>query len=729
MDSYSASSSAHKTFQTYLSALNEAQKKAVQAEGRVLVSAGAGTGKTRVLILHYAWLVYEKNAPLQKIMAVTFTNRAAQEMRGRLEQLMGIHTKSLWIGTFHSLALRILKDTPELIDRKAGFSVLDTKDQGRIMAKLLKAMRAKKNYTPQNVIHQISAWKCKTWLPEEVPTAAADPVCLTLYHQYQEELKLINSVDFDDLLLLSYHLLKDHESIRTKWQNTFQHILVDEYQDINELQYVWLKLLSAYCDGLFCVGDDDQSIYGWRGANIENILNFQKDFAGAKVIALEENYRSASPILSAASQLIAHNRSRYGKTLTTQRTGGEKIDIQGLWDPQEEAAYVVGKIRENYKISNSYASMAILMRTTAQSREFEERLVMEQIPYQVIGSINFYERQEIRDMLGYLRWIHNKSDGLAFERIINTPKRGVGPIALEKIYLRAHNDQSSLEDACRALCSQEKMPPPLALLLQNVENWRHHKGSIQLLAERVFKESGYEAYLIGQGHEGLARQENVKELIKALENFQNLEEFLDHVSLLLELRARSSQDSVSILTLHAAKGLEFDETFLVGWEEQLFPHVRCLSERDLEEERRLAYVALTRAKNRVRITFCWNRRTLQGHMPASPSRFIQELPSCHVNLCLSLERPRAHTAPTQKQYSWNRSTHVSAAKAPVTSIDTVSAAASSKALSIHPGTRLFHKIFGWGTVQSHHGGIVKLHFERHGSKSVMEKFLSRVEGN
>ena len=726
MEPYCASSPTQKTFQTYLDALNVAQKSAVQAEGRVLVSAGAGTGKTRVLTLHYAWLVYEKQVPLHKIMAVTFTNRAAQEMRGRLEQLMGIHTKSLWIGTFHSLALRMLKDTPELIHRKAGFSVLDTKDQSRIIAKLLKATRAKKNYTPQNVLQQISSWKCKTWRPEDVPLDRADPVCLTLYHQYQEELRLINGVDFDDLLLLSYHLFKDNEQVRSTWQSVFHHILVDEYQDINELQYMWLKLLSARCEGLFCVGDDDQSIYGWRGANIENILNFQKDFTGAKVIALEENYRSASPILAAASQLIAHNRSRYGKTLMTQRIGGEKIDVQGLWDPQEEASYVVKKIREQYKIRNSYASMAILMRTTAQSREFEERLLMEQIPYQVIGSINFYERQEIRDMLGYLRWIHNKSDGLAFERIINTPKRGVGPSALERIYLRAREDQSSLEDACRVLCEHEKMPPALMMLLQNVGYWRRHTESLQLLAERVFKESGYEAYLIGQGHDGIARQENVKELIKALENFQSLEEFLDHVSLLLELRARASQDSVSILTLHAAKGLEFDETFLVGWEEQLFPHVRCLSERDLEEERRLAYVALTRAKERVHITFCWNRRTLQGYMPAAPSRFIQELPSCHVNMCFSLERPRTH--PSSKVYRCdanqngpNPSYHASN--------ETTAKTTSNEPKTIRPGTRLFHKVFGWGTVQSYHAGVVKLYFERHGSKSVMEKFLHKTEAS
>ncbi|ETZ04713.1 MULTISPECIES: ATP-dependent helicase [Holospora] len=706
-------------FSRIFETLNEAQKSAVQAEGKVLISAGAGTGKTRVLTLRYTYLVQKRKIPLSNIMAVTFTNRAAQEMKGRLEQLMSIQTKSLWIGTFHSLALRLLKSAPELMGRKPGFSVLDTKDQGRVMAKLLKSMKAKRQYTCQNVLQQISQWKCQTWLPEQV-SLPCDEVILTLYHQYQQELELTNSVDFDDLLLLSYHMLKTNETILSKWQRYFRHILVDEYQDINGLQYSWLKLLAAQTEGLFCVGDEDQSIYGWRGASIENILRFQEDFPGAYIIPLEENYRSSPSILSGASQLIGNNRLRHGKILRTQREGGEKIEVQGLWDSKEEAAYVIKKIVQSYQKGHPYSSMAILMRTSAQSREFEERFLVEHIPYQVVGSINFYERQEIRDMLGYLRWIHNPSDGLAFERVINTPRRGIGPGALGKIYLKAKEKEYSLEEAGRWLCQEEKMSPSLSILLHQVQQWRQHQGSLEQLAARVFQESGYESHLLNQGNDGISRQENVKEFLKALENFQNLEDFLDHVSLLLELRARSSQDSVSILTLHAAKGLEFDETFLVGWEEQLFPHIRCLSERDLEEERRLAYVALTRAKERVHITFAWNRRTIQGQMPSSPSRFIQELPACEINLRLSLEKSNA---PSFKQKDTTQKD---------VSIKTILLSQKEDSNfpekeAIRPGVRLFHHIFGWGIVESYNNRVVRLTFKQYGTKSVMDSFLSFSE--
>ena len=700
--------------------LNEAQKAAVQAKGRVLVSAGAGTGKTRVLTLRYAHLVQNCNIPLTHIMAVTFTNRAAQEMKGRLEQLMSIQTKSLWIGTFHSLALRLLKSAPERINRKPGFSVLDSKDQGRIMGKLLKAMKAKRQYTSQSVLQHISQWKCQTWLPQHVPSHH-DSTNLTLYHQYQQELEITNSVDFDDLLLLSYHMLKADHVFLCQWQQYFRHILVDEYQDINGLQYAWIKLLASQAEGVFCVGDEDQSIYGWRGASIENILRFQEDFPGAQIIPLEENYRSSPAILSAASTLIGNNHLRHGKILRTQRQDGEKIQVQGLWDSKEEATYVIKKIVESYQKGRPYASMAILMRTSAQSREFEERFLIEHIPYHVVGSINFYERQEIRDMLGYLRWIHNPSDGLAFERVINTPRRGIGPGALGKIYSKAKAHECSLEEAGRILCQEEKLSSALSILLHQVQKWRQYQGPLEHLAGQVFQESGYEAYLLSQGNDGISRQENVREFLKALENFQNLEDFLDHVSLLLELRARSSQDSVSILTLHAAKGLEFEETFLVGWEEQLFPHARCLSERDLEEERRLAYVALTRAKERVHITFAWSRRTIQGHMPSSPSRFIHELPALEINLNLSVEKDS--TSSVKYGFSKRTSREIPAGdlKYPTSKNASVSSAFQS---DIRPGVRLFHDIFGWGIVESYHGNVVQLVFKQHGTKSVMDSFLS-----
>ena len=606
--------------------LNEAQKSAICTQGYVLVSAGAGTGKTQVLILRYAYLVQVHCVSLSHIIAVTFTRRAAQELQERLEILLSIQSNTLWIGTFHGLALRILKSAPERIKRTSAFSIVNNQHQEHIIATILQCQEI----SPKEVLEQIHQWKCQTWLPWQVPSTQ-NTLYLKVYHQYQQELEITNSLDLDDLLLLSYHVFNTDPSFLRQWQKQFTHILVDEYQDINTLEYGWLKLLSAQAESLFCVGDEDQSIYAWKGARIEHILRFQEDFPKACIIALEENYRSSPFILSGANALISINPLRGSKVLRTQRQEGEKIYIQSVWSPQKEVQYVIKKVFESRKKGRPYAGMAILMRTKAQSQEFEAGFLAAQIPYHSMDSPHLYEPKEIDDLLTYLRWIQSPNDNEAFKKVINTPSRGIGLLTLEKIASRAHTTGRCLEHAARALCREGLKCSALDVLLYQVNVWRNHQGSVQKLALRVLQESGYLEYLRKQGKSTVHAQAQFKEFLKILEKFKNLNDCLDHVNLFLKLRAQASQDGVFMLTFHAAKGLEFDEIFLVGWEKSLFPHVRSLEAQNMEEERRLAYVALTRARERVHISFCWNRTKLKKFILSSPSCFIQELPVSATN--------------------------------------------------------------------------------------------------
>lgn len=714
--------------------LNPAQSQAVQEEQRhVLVSAGAGTGKTRVLTLRYAYLVKHFGLDPAAIMAVTFTNKASHEMRHRLQAMLPVH--KLWIGTFHSLGLRILRQNPADVGRVEGFSILDVSDQTTLIQKLMKERAVNKAYTPRMVAQAISAWKQALMLPEEV-THAKTPFYLDLYRDYQDQLQRMNCFDFDDLVMASLRLIRHRGDIVQDLG--FAHVLVDEYQDINEMQYQWLKVFADHGAYLFCVGDDDQSIYGWRGASIDKILRFPGDFTGANVVYLEDNYRSTLHILSAASHLIAHNQERYGKVLRTDQTTGEKVQIQGLWDSTEEAAFVTDLIVAYARDGLALKNMAILVRTSAQTREFEERLTLQHVPYHLVGSTRFYDRMEIRDVVAYLRLLQAPTDNLAFERVVNVPKRGIGATTLKLLYSMVSAAAPSLEQAARRWCSMDAasgsgeevaedgglvfmaydtgheqdrtdttdmggsvtVKRAMRVFLQQVDGWRnrmHQNGMPPVdVAQMVVEESGYAAYWQTQGVQGQTRMDNVKELIKAMHAFGSLSEFLEHVSLLADVTDGAEQEGVALMTIHAAKGLEFDTVFLPGWEEHVFPHIRSIEEsgkKGVEEERRLAYVALTRARHKSHITFCWNRRGHQGFIPSSPSRFINELPASDVVLQLKI----AHTS---------------------------ARAAGGGASTQEPSQRVVHAVFGKGVIQSQAGDMVCVLFERHGIKKVVARFLN-----
>lgn len=671
---------------SHIQGLNEAQRKAVEASmGHVLVSAGAGTGKTRVLILRFAHLVLRENVDPRTILAVTFTNKASQEMKNRLQAFFPVH--SLWVGTFHGLGLRILRENAALIGRTKDFSVLDPRDQHHVMQKILKQREIKKVCTPDEVLRAISRWKQKLLLPEEIQKTTL-PIHLAAYQDYQQHMKVMNCVDFDDLILFSLRLLQLHPEVRY----SFSHLLVDEYQDINEMQYLWLKVFVDQGATLFCVGDDDQSIYGWRGSSVDKILGFSREFPQAEVVVLEDNYRSTPHILSAASHLISHNEARYGKTLRTHQSGGEKIHVQGLWDSGEEAAFVADQLLAYTRAGESLSTMAILVRTTAQTREFEERFTLQHIPYFLVGGLKFYDRMEVRDLIAYLRVLYLEADNLAFERAVGTPKRGIGPSTFQSLYLLVAQYQISLEQAAKMFCRQGKdgtIKSALRKFLEQLDQWREKISQMSpaAVAELVLQESGYNALWQAEGIQGETRLENLKELVKAMSVFASMAEFLEHVSLLADVTDSMKNEGIAVMTLHAAKGLEFDTVFLPGWEEQVFPHVRCVEEsgkKGVEEERRLAYVGLTRAKKRSIISFCWNRRSHQGFIPSAPSRFINELPEQDILLSLKVH----HNAKK-----------VSVAK------------------------QVMHHVFGKGVVQSQVGHRVSVLFEHHGLKKVIQQFL------
>lgn len=665
------------------STLNSWQYKAVHApQEPTLVLAGAGTGKTRVLTLRYAYLVHHYGLCPSTLMAVTFTNKAAYEMKHRLQSFFPLD--SLWVGTFHSLGMRLLRQHASKIGRKSDFVVLDNTDQSHILQKLLIAEETKKPYTPQMVREAINQWKQSFILPHEVKNPRV-PLFLSLYHAYQSHLETMNCFDFDDLVMMSLKLVEEYPHVI----DDFQHVLVDEYQDVNEMQYRWLQAFAKKGAHLFCVGDDDQSIYGWRGASVEKILCFSDDFPHSHVIYLEDNYRSSPHILSAASHLIAHNQTRYGKSLKPQNLEGEKIYINGLWDSTEEAAFIAQEIMRFSHKGTPLSSMAILVRTGAQTREFEEHFTLCHLPYVLVGSTRFYERMEVKDFISYLRAVKFPSHHLAFERIINVPKRGIGNGAMAEIHALAKNHGLSLQEAAKLFC-QDKPEKSLWKLLQLMEDWRRDALTMTpaLLGEKILEESGYHAMWQSQGIQGQARLDNIKELIKSMEGFSTLESFLEHVSLLAEGITSPQPESISLMTLHAAKGLEFDTVFLPGWEENLFPHIRSIEEggrKGIEEERRLAYVGLTRAKRRSFISFSWHRRHHQGLMPSQPSRFIKELPAEDTVVCLH----RSYHRPSSPQGK----------------------------------TKVMHALFGEGIVENQTGSIVSVLFKNHGLKKVMARFL------
>ena len=641
----------------WLEGLNDKQREAVEKTGgAVLVLAGAGTGKTRALTVRIAHILATRRAMPWQILAVTFTNRAAREMRERVGRLVAPllgqeAAEDIWLGTFHALAARILRRHAELVGLKSNFTILDPDDQLRLVKQELEAADIDAKRWPPRLLHwMIGRWKDKGRGPEQVTAADAGDFAggraAELYAAYQDRLRSLNAVDFGDLLLHNLTVLMQHDDILAKYNDRFRYILVDEYQDTNVAQYLWLRLLAQKDGNICCVGDDDQSIYGWRGAEIENILRFEKDFPGAAVIRLEQNYRSTAPILAAASRLIARNDSRLGKTLWTAAEGGDKLTLTGVWDGEEEARTIADRVEDLQRKSHALNEIAILVRAGFQTREFEERFITLNIPYRVIGGPRFYERLEIRDAVAWLRLVHSTDDDLAFERIVNKPRRGLGDAAMRTLHWLRTDKGVSLFEAARLAASSGDLRPPLqsrarrALdgFVSMVERWRRlaETASHVEVAETVLDESGYTAmWQQDKAPDAPGRLENLKELVRALAEFKNLGGFLEHIALVMEATGSTEADMVNVMTLHSAKGLEFDTVFLPGWEEGVFPHPRTLNDNGiagLEEERRLAHVGLTRARRNVHISFAANRRIHNQWASNLPSRFIDELPPEHVEV-------------------------------------------------------------------------------------------------
>lgn len=731
-----------------LDGLNESQREAVEAtEGPVLVLAGAGTGKTRVLTTRLAHLLMQGRAGPWQLLAVTFTNKAAREMKQRVAELFGREIEGWWIGTFHSIAARILRIHAEALGLTPSFTILDADDQVRLVKQYLDVHDIDDKRYPARVVSGIiQRWKDRGLTPDKVSQAEgaeeSDGGVLSLYHEYQERLRVLNAVDFGDLLLHCVTLFQNDSAILTKYQNQFRYIMVDEYQDTNVAQYLWLRLLAGGHKNICCVGDDDQSIYSWRGAEVDNILRFEKDFPGATVVRLERNYRSTAHILAAASGLIAHNQGRLGKTLWTEIDEGDRVHVRGVWDGEEEARNVGDDIEALHAKKHTLNQMAILVRAGFQTREFEERLITLGIPYRVIGGARFYERQEIRDAIAYLRVVAQPDDDLAFERIVNVPKRGLGQASVQTIHLLARAEGISLTAAVVRLLETDELTArarnSLLGLMDDFARWRGLAQAMDPaeLAGTILDDCGYTA-MWRQSKEADApgRLDNLKELSVALEEFENLGAFLEHVSLIMDNEESSGTDKVNIMTLHGAKGLEFDTVFLPGWEEGLFPHQRAMDEGGtggLEEERRLAYVGLTRARKRARISFAANRRIYGQWQSAIPSRFIDELPPDHIEI-QSVQGvygggdAGGGLREMQAAYGaarWRAGGRSQRKRVEDTSWQRVGTDGVDR--QFDPGTRIFHQKFGYGRVLAVDGNKLEIDFEKAGTKKVMDSFVEAV---
>ncbi|MEO1453394.1 MAG: UvrD-helicase domain-containing protein [Pseudomonadota bacterium] len=747
----------------YLDGLNPAQKEAVEAlDGPVLMLAGAGTGKTRALTARIAHLLSTGTARPNEILAVTFTNKAAREMKNRVANLLGAEIEGMpWLGTFHAICVKLLRRHAELAGLKTNFTILDTDDQLRLLKQLVAAANIDdKRWPARQLASIIDGWKNRAWMPDKVPAAEAgayNQMGVELYAQYQERLKALNAVDFGDLLLHMVTIFQTHEDVLAQYQRWFRYILVDEYQDTNVAQYLWLRLLAADHKNICCVGDDDQSIYGWRGAEVGNILRFEKDFPGAKVVRLEQNYRSTPHILAAASGVIAANAGRLGKTLWTEANDGEKLRLIGHWDGEEEARWIGEELEAMQQGTRGQRPMnlnesAILVRASHQMRAFEDRFLTIGLPYRVIGGPRFYERMEVRDAMAYFRLAVSPDDDLAFERIVNTPKRGLGDKAQQTIQMAARSNGVSLVEGAR-LAVQSKMLSgkglkELGILVDGIDRWhaevRAAKDSHIEIAERLLDESGYTAHWQNdKTPEAPGRLENLKELVKALEGFENLQGFLEHVSLIMDNEAEDAREKVSIMTLHAAKGLEFPAVFLPGWEDGLFPSQRSMDEsglKGLEEERRLAYVGITRAEEICTISFAANRRVYGQWQSALPSRFIDELPEDHVDVLTppglygggfgaaapveSTLEDAAAKANVYNSPGWRRLQERSGQRGmgqPRESANTVIDLTAISAFT--QGDRVFHNKFGYGYVMGVEGDKLDIEFEKAGSKKVVAKFI------
>jgi DNA helicase II / ATP-dependent DNA helicase PcrA len=843
----------------YLTGLNPEQREAVETlDGPVLVLAGAGTGKTRVLTSRIAHILSQGRARPGEILSVTFTNKAAREMKLRLGHMLGQAVEGMpWLGTFHSIGGRILRTHAELVQLKSNFTVLDVDDQVRLLKQLLAADNIDDKRWPARMLAGlIDGWKNRGLTPSQVPPGEAAVFGNgrggKLYTLYQERLKILNAADFGDLLLENIRLFREHPDVLRQYQHRFKFILVDEYQDTNVAQYLWLRLLSqapakpgtplsaiipglsstdvipGHAEGvnpesrgnedsardsgsgpsdhpgmtaqtagttsqapssqpapknICCVGDDDQSIYGWRGAEVDNILRFDHDFPGAKVIRLERNYRSTGHILAAASHLIAHNEGRLGKTLRTEDVDGEKVTVTGSWDSEEEARAIGEEIEELQRAGNKLNDIAILVRASFQMREFEDRFVTLGLSYRVIGGPRFYERAEIRDALAYLRVINSAADDLAFERIVNVPKRGLGDATVQMLHDHGRKRRIPLYEAARAVVETDELKPKargsLRDLIASFERWRVQRDVVSHteLAEIVLDESGYtEMWQKDRSADAAGRLDNLKELVRSMEEFENLQGFLEHISLVMDRDGGADDEAVSLMTLHSAKGLEFENVFLPGWEEGLFPSQRTLDEQGragLEEERRLAHVGITRARRRAKLYFATNRRIHGTWSTTIPSRFLDELPAHNVEITESKggsgwggasgygpsrfdnvesfgssyttpgwQRAQANRArnqsgrngqagggfnESQSPFSNSRSDASSRAKrAPMTIEGELIAKSTGTVSEFSLDDRVFHQKFGYGNVVKIDGNKLTIAFEKAGEKKVVDSFVERV---
>ncbi len=733
------------TAPAYLEGLNETQREAVEAvDGPVLVLAGAGTGKTRVLTTRLAHILMQGKASPWEMLAVTFTNKAAREMQNRVGALLGRETEGWWVGTFHALGARILRRHAEAVGLKSNFTIIDQDDQVRLLKQLVEAHNIdEKRWPPRVLSGVIQRWKDRGLMPDAVSdvegSEAADGKAVTIYQEYQERLTTLNAADFGDLLLLCLELFKKQPSILQEYQSKFRYILVDEYQDTNVAQYLWLRLLAQGHKNICCVGDDDQSIYSWRGAEVGNILRFENDFPGARVVRLERNYRSTPHILAAASGLISKNEGRLGKTLWTDLNEGDKVGVRGVWDGVEEARVVGDEIESQQNKGQTLNEMAVLVRAGFQTREFEERLITLGLPYRIIGGARFYERLEIRDAIAYLRVIAQPDDDLAFERIVNTPKRGLGDVTIQTINVFARAERIPMVQAVMKLLETDELAArartTLRELLNDFGRWRMLAGEVDHvdLTRQVLDESGYTAmWKMSKAPEAPGRLENLKELLTAMEDFENLQGFLEHVSLVMENEESTSEDKVTLMTLHGAKGLEFDTVFLPGWEEGLFPHQRALDEGGtsaLEEERRLAYVGLTRARKKAMVSFAANRRVYGNWQSAIPSRFIDELPVENIEQSADqglygagggfVERPAFFDTQSQR-----RQRRGGFSEQPGWHAGSSTSKGGDDGEGFQLGQRVFHQKFGYGAIKAIDGDKLEIDFEKAGIKKVMAGFVS-----
>ena len=749
----------------YLAGLNPEQREAVEAvDGPVLVLAGAGTGKTKVLTTRLAHILASGRAKPWELLAVTFTNKAAREMRERIAHIIGPSAEGLrWLGTFHSVAAQILRRHAELVGLKSNYTILDTDDQERLIKQVLEAENIDtKRWTPKALAGLIDHWKNRGWRPDQLPPAEAQAFAngkgQALYRLYQERMRILNACDFGDLLLHNLTIFVSQPDVLAEYHNRFRYLLVDEYQDTNVAQYLWLRLLAQKSQNLCCVGDDDQSIYGWRGAEVDNILRFERDFPGAKVVRLERNYRSTSHILAAASGLIAANKGRLGKTLWTDSQEGQKVVVRGIWDGDAESRLIADEVEKARRAGRQYRDIAILVRASFQMRSFEERFVMLQIPYVVIGGPRFFERAEIRDAIAYLRLIQSQDDDLAFERIVNTPKRGIGDTTVQKLLQIARLNGVPASTAARQLVLTDELAAKtrtsLANFLRDLDRWRGQAEHIHhaRLMEAVLEESGYTDMLkLDRSPQAQGRLENLKELVQSMGSYETLQAYLEHVSLVMDLERGPQADSVQIMTLHQAKGLEFPLVFLPGWEEGVFPSQRSMDEKGekgLEEERRLAYVGITRAREEARISFAANRQVYGRWTSQLPSRFVDELPPANVEA--SSETGYYGGGPGMQQHGsrwdadpdfgggyaspgWRRAqanqyrgSHPG--RQPVIEGDgrLVAVSESSAASDYKRGDRVFHLKFGYGAVRGVEGNKLTVNFDKAGEKKVIDSFVEKA---